>query len=87
MTQRNQFRGPGNYNIDAILAKRFNLTEKVSLQLRFEAYNVLNHGNLYVDGSTLEASGNTFVRAFRGGNPELFFTDHRNVQIAVRLDF
>jgi hypothetical protein len=87
MTQRNQFRGPGNWNVDALLAKRFNLTDKMNLQLRFEAYNVFNHPNLYVDGSTLDASSNTFVRAWRGGNPALALTDHRNVQLALRLNF
>jgi carboxypeptidase family protein/TonB-dependent receptor-like protein len=87
MTQRNQFRGPGNWNVDAVLAKRFNLTDKVNLQFRFEAYNVFNHPNMYVDGSTLDASSNQFVRAWRGGNPALGLTDHRNVQVALRLNF
>jgi hypothetical protein len=87
MTQRNQFYGPGNWNVDAMLAKRFHLTDKVNMQFRLEAYNVFNHPNLYVDGSTLDASSNSYVRAWRGGNPALALTDHRNVQLALRLDF
>jgi hypothetical protein len=87
MTQRGAFYAPGNWNLDAVLAKRFNITEKVKLQLRLEAYNAFNHANLYVDGSTLNANSNDYVRAFRGGSPVLGFFDHRNIQVAARLDF
>jgi hypothetical protein len=79
MTARDAFRGPGNWNLDLSLAKRFQLTDKVNLQLRCEAYDVFNHANLYVDGATIRANSNDFVRAYR--------TDHRNVQVAARLSF
>jgi hypothetical protein len=48
MTQRNAFRGPGFWNLDAGLYKNFKFTERVTLQLRFETYNLFNHANASV---------------------------------------
>jgi len=79
MTQRGQFRAPGYYNLDASLAKRFWLTGKVNLQIRVEAYDLFNHANLWVDGTTVTANANDYVRAYRTG--------HRNIQLAARLNF
>jgi hypothetical protein len=79
MTKRNAFRGPGAYNIDAGLYKRIKFSERYSLQLRAEAYNLLNHANLFVDYSSLDISSNSFVNAYRSGN--------RNVQLAVKFIF
>jgi hypothetical protein len=42
---RNQWQGPGFWNLDAGLFKTFDLTERWKLQLRLEAFNVLNHPN------------------------------------------
>jgi hypothetical protein len=35
--------GPGNYEIDTTLQKRFRVSEKLALNLRASAYNLLNH--------------------------------------------
>jgi hypothetical protein len=48
MTRRGSFRQPGVYDVDLGVYKTFKLTERYSLQLRGEAYNLLNHSNLYV---------------------------------------
>jgi hypothetical protein len=40
---QNIVRGPGVEQIDASLFKRFRITEKFSVQLRAEAFNLLNH--------------------------------------------
>ena len=42
---RNQIRGLGSWQIDLALRREFNLTEKLRLQLRGEAFNVFNHPN------------------------------------------
>lgn len=42
---RNALRGPGFWQIDLSLMRKFSLTEKLSLELRAEAFNVLNHAN------------------------------------------
>jgi hypothetical protein len=40
------FRAPGFWNIDAALVKRFTITESKTLEVRWEAFNALNHMNL-----------------------------------------
>ena len=40
---RNVLRGPGFFNVDLTLQKVAQLTERVKIQFRFEAFNVLNH--------------------------------------------
>jgi carboxypeptidase family protein/TonB-dependent receptor-like protein len=45
---RNVFRGPSFKNWDMSVSKTFNLGEKLSLQLRAEAFNILNHPNFDV---------------------------------------
>jgi len=42
---RNAVRGPGTVNIDASLSRIFRLTERYSVQVRSEAFNLLNHTN------------------------------------------
>ena len=39
------FPGPGNANLDFSVAKRWQFSERVSLQLRGEFFNILNHPN------------------------------------------
>ena len=45
---RNVFRGPSFKNWDMSVSKTFTLGEKLSLQLRAEAFNILNHPNFDV---------------------------------------
>src|SRR6185503_4370926 len=78
MSKRNAFRAPGFWNVDSALYKNFKLTERYTLQFRFEAYNVFNHANLFV--SYAEAEVNTgFVPAS--------FLGRRNVQLAGKIIF
>jgi hypothetical protein len=53
MTHRNSFRGPGAWNLDLDVEKRFPLTNKAMLTFRAEGFNVLNHHNYYVNTTTL----------------------------------
>lgn len=48
-------RGPGTVNLDASLFKTTHITERVAFELRIEAYNVLNHPNLPMPGSSFSA--------------------------------
>ena len=74
----NRFRGPGFFNIDASVIKQTAITERVNLQLRFEFFNVLNHGNLNgVDSNLADSSFGTSTAAF---NP-------RWLQIAAKITF
>jgi len=93
MTRRNAFRGPGHWNLDFGLYKTFRITERVGLQLRGEAYNLMNHANLFVLGGTADASSFQFVEAKRGGiatattGPGQDTREHRNLQLGVKLTF
>jgi hypothetical protein len=79
MTERNSFRGPGNWNLDMALYKTFRVKEWATIQLRGEVYNVFNHANLYVAGSETDISRFGYVPARRDGR--------RNVQFALRIIF
>lgn len=85
MVARNAFRGPGQWNIDMAITKSFFLTERFRLQFRGELYNTFNHANLYLaaGGGDVDVSSNSFVDAQKGG----IGTSHRNVQLALRLEF
>lgn len=48
MTARNAFRGPGAWNLDAAVGKKFKLTERYGLEFRAEGFDVFNHHNMYV---------------------------------------
>jgi outer membrane receptor protein involved in Fe transport len=94
MTRRNTFRGPGHWNLDLGVYKTFKVTEKLGLQLRAEAFNLMNHSNLFVLGETADVSS-PFVQAKRGGGgnstlgiaPGQDTREHRNLQLGVKLTF
>jgi hypothetical protein len=46
-SHRNQLRGPGLSQLDMALSKATKVTEKLNVELRWEVYNLLNHGNFY----------------------------------------
>jgi TonB dependent receptor len=70
---RNVFSGPSYEEIDATLAKQFSLTERVKLQVRIEAFNVLNRVNLNPPSGDLssanfgKATSTLIPRQFQGG--------------------
>ncbi|HVF48495.1 MAG TPA: TonB-dependent receptor [Pyrinomonadaceae bacterium] len=86
MTRRNAFRGPGFWNVDAGIYKRIRFTEKYSLQLRLEAFNVFNHANLFVNGNNLDAGTTGVITAQRGVFPSGNL-ERRNVQLAAKFVF
>lgn len=85
MTQRNQFRGPGLWNLDAGVYRNVRLSERYSLQFRAELFNALNHANLYIAPGTQDVSSG-FVGAVKGVTPN-GNVERRNVQMAVKFIF
>ena len=85
MTRRNQFRGPGLWNLDAGVSRNVKLNERYSLQLRAELFNALNHANLYIAPGTQDVA-NGFVGATKGVTPNGNI-ERRNVQLAVKFIF
>jgi hypothetical protein len=78
MTRRNEFRGPGFWNVDLGIYKNFNITERYRLQFRGELYNAFNHANMFVDGANADVSAGE-ITGFKVGR--------RNIQLAVKFIF
>jgi len=98
MSRRNGFRGPGAWNADASLAKKFKFTEGTDLEFRAEAFDMFNHHNLYVNESVLGVANTPgtigpplAVIAQKGGlNTTSLGGNHderRFGQFSLRLDF
>jgi hypothetical protein len=98
MTGRNSFRSPGAWSFDASVAKNFKLTEQVNLEFRAEAFDFLNHHNLYVNESALSVTntpgtiGDSLpVIALKGGLNSIALggnhDERRFGQFALRLSF
>ena len=82
MSKRNAFRGPGRYFLDLSVSKRFRFGSHYAVQLRGEAFNILNHANLYVLGGTADV-GSGFVTGARGQAVE----DARRVLLGAKFEF
>ena len=76
---RNAFRGPGYFDIDTSLVKRFRITEHQALTFRAEAYNLLNHSN-FSNPSVNVSNPATFGQFSATRNP-------RTMQLTLRYDF
>ncbi len=92
---RNALRGFDFFNTDLSLRKRIQVTERVSLQLRVDAYNALNHAN-FANPSGFQtanlASANFGVatsmlyNAFGGGSVQSSGAP-RSLQLSIRAQF
>jgi hypothetical protein len=65
---RNFFRGPGFWDVDFGIYKRFRISEETSFQLRGEFYNIFNHANLFVPIGGVDINSTNFVPAFKRGS-------------------
>jgi hypothetical protein len=61
---RNLVQGPNFWNLDAGLSKNIKMTERFNLQLRFEAFNVLNHANFENPRNATSGSPSIISTAF-----------------------
>ena len=68
---RNLFRGIPSYQFDAEVSRLFPLHERLNLDFRLEAFNVLNHPNLGNPNGNLN-SGATFGRIAGASDPRIF---------------
>ncbi len=71
--------GPGRWNWDQSLFKNFPVTERVNLELRFEAFNVFNHPQFGQPNATIGSSQAGIINSIVG-NP-------RDLQVAAHLTF
>lgn len=79
---RNAWNGPLFFNWDASLMKNFRITENTRLQVRAEAFNVLNRANFFV--GVFPGSGN--VNSTNFGRVTSAFSP-RILQFAARFEF
>ena len=86
-TGKNEFYGPGAYNIDIATLKDTALTEKLKLQFRFEVYNLFNHAqfaqpyNIYYPGNDIFSQSTSTVTRADGT------TSARQMQFGLKLIF
>lgn len=75
---RNILDGPGTFNLNASVSKRFALAERTYLQIRGESFNLPNHPNFSLPENRVDIiSGGTITRA----------KNNRNFQLGARLEF
>lgn len=78
-----QIRGPQTSQIDANLSKNFKFTERLSMQLRMEEFNALNHPTWYdqVDMNPTDTNFGTVNKILTGGQSN----NPRYGQLGVKL--
>jgi hypothetical protein len=83
------YRGPHQVNEDLALARRFSIGERAQMQLRLEAFNVINKVNLYLPNSdlslALKSDGTYSTTSIFGKSTRAF--DPRNLQASVKFSF
>jgi len=93
---RNALYGPGMWQLDAALQREFRLQERAALELRIEAFNLLNHPDFgnpeALVGAPTFGIPTTMLNQFLGSGgpanglaPALQIGGPRTVQIALRL--
>jgi len=83
---RNALRGPGWWNVDASLFKRFRIRQQTNVEFRIEAQNVFNHVNLDNPDAEVGVPGNLNAHAgFISGTAPNW--SPRNLQFALRFQF
>ncbi len=89
-TGRNILRGPGVFNLDAGLFRKFAIKEKIQMQIRAECFGVTNtpqFGNPGANVSNLTRNADGSVRALNGFGEITSATGERQFRFAVRLSF
>jgi hypothetical protein len=80
------FRGPGLWNLDLSLFKRIPIREQWNLQLRAEAFNILNHANFVTPQMTVfDSDGPSGSAGIIDSTVTPGFG--RQIQFALRLEF
>jgi outer membrane receptor protein involved in Fe transport len=84
--ERNSLTGPGYWNVDASLFKRFRVTKSSNLEFRVEAVNVFNHVNLGQPNNTVGVPGDPRPSAglISGTAAQ---NQMRNLQFGLRFQF
>jgi len=76
---RSTILGPSTWNLDAALWRTFRVTENTKMDLRVEAFNVLNHTRFNNPGTAL-SNGNTLGQITSALDPRI-------MQLALKVNF
>jgi hypothetical protein len=92
--KRNQFYGPNQWNVNMNLQKNTQITDAIQLQLRLEAFNVLNHKNYSNPGFGWSQGANTSAATVVTGTPNAtagqingIVGTMRQIQLGAKLIF
>ena len=78
---RNHIRGPGVFNIDLGLFRRFPIGSKVNLELRAEAFNLTNTPHFSNPNGNVNSSGFMTITGTNNNAPE------RQIRFGARVSF
>jgi hypothetical protein len=90
MTERDAFRGPGAWNSNFSLHKRFRFGSHYAAQFRIEFFNVFNHHNMYVLTENADISSFTTITGYKGDNPSQgsdLNDANRRIQLGFKFEF
>jgi hypothetical protein len=89
---RGALRGPGNVSFDVALSRRFSISDRIQLEARGEAFNIINHVNFVgaIQGAGTGSAGatvmNTNLSSSAFGKALAAF-DPRIMQLVLKLYF
>jgi len=88
---RNSFVGPGAWNVDLAVSKKFYVWHEANIELRAEGFDLLNHHNLYVQQALADAANyypsNPQIIASKGGVNGPTSEERRFGQLAAKINF
>jgi hypothetical protein len=84
---KNPIVGPHLWDLDFMVGKRFPITERVNLNFRIEAFNILNHPNFDNMNRTLFVDGTGTRNGSAGQLTTPTATSSRQLQMGLKLSF
>ncbi|HYR41950.1 MAG TPA: TonB-dependent receptor [Terriglobia bacterium] len=84
---RMSLKGPGTSQIDIALSRTFPLREAKTIQLRMDAFNLLNHPNFAIPVATLNSGAFGRIQSDISGTSGLTAGDPRILQFALKFAF
>lgn len=88
MTGRDIFRQPGTWNLDLGVYKNTKVSERLTVQLRLEAFNAFNHANFGVNiGGAYIYGGSGTITGGYGLLPDGTYGGNRNIQLGAKIIF
>jgi len=88
-SRRNMLRGPGLSQWDITVIKDTKISEKFTVQFRWELFNVLNRANFHYFPNNTLGSGFTIDKTsdVASGNPVIAQGGPRNMNFALKIIF